>query len=108
MTKNAHSSISQNIFGTRLREARIAVGLPQDKLGVLVGLDESTASTRISRYEAGIHEPPFSFAQRLAEVLHVPTAYFFATDDTLAGLIVHFSKLNKSSKAKLIKYLSEL
>jgi transcriptional regulator with XRE-family HTH domain len=41
------------VFGTRLREARELAGIPQDKLGVMIGLDESSSSARISRYETG-------------------------------------------------------
>lgn len=98
----------ESVFGLRLREARLAVGLPQDKLGVLAGLDEATASARISRYESGVHEPPHSFAEQLAKVLHVPSAYFYTSDETLAKLILGFAKLNKSNKQKLLAYLIEL
>ena len=40
-------------FGVRLRQARERLGLPQDKLGVMIGLDEGCSSARISRYETG-------------------------------------------------------
>jgi transcriptional regulator with XRE-family HTH domain len=50
-------SIPSTLFGRRLREARIRVGIPQDKLGVLIGMDEGCSSARISRYETGVHEP---------------------------------------------------
>ena len=43
------------VLGHRLRQARKWMGIPQDKLGVAIGLDESTASARISRYETGVH-----------------------------------------------------
>ena len=68
----------------------MAAGLPQDRLGVAAGLEESSASARISRYESGIHEPAFSFVLRLSAALNVPTAYFYATDDQLADLILAF------------------
>lgn len=47
-----------NLFGRRLREARQLADIPQDRLGVKIGLDEHTASARMSRYETGVHEPP--------------------------------------------------
>ncbi len=96
------------ILGKRLRAARLAREIPQDRLGVMAGLDEGSASARISRYESGTHEPPISFAQKLAEVLNVPSAYFYATDETLAALILDFHRLPKSSKNKLLLFLTDL
>lgn len=76
------------VFGYRLREARQRAGIPQDRLGVEIGLDEGTASARMSRYETGRHEPSFSIAVKLARVLHVPAAYFYCEDDELANLVI--------------------
>lgn len=84
------------------------MGLPQDKLGVLAGLDEGTASARISRYESGIHEPNIAFAERLATVLKVPTAYFYAADDALAELILSFGRLNSSRRKTLVAHAQGL
>ena len=61
----------QSLFGRRLREIRVRVGIPQDHLGVLIGLEESS-SERISRYESGVHEPPLATAEKLAGALGVP------------------------------------
>nr|WP_176666506.1 helix-turn-helix transcriptional regulator [Variovorax sp. SG517] len=91
-----------------MRLARLAVGLPQDKLGVKAGLDEGTASARISRYESGIHEPNVSFANRLAEELGVPLAYFYAADDDLAKLILWFGQLDTKQRKSLLEYASRL
>ena len=46
----------REIFCKRLRAMRLASGLSQKKLGILAGIDEFAASTRIKRYERGIHE----------------------------------------------------
>lgn len=88
--------------------ARQAAGVPQDRLGVLAGLDEGTASARISRYESGIHEPNMAFAQRLASELNVPVAYFYAPDDELAKLILWFGQLNPRKRKSLVEFASEL
>jgi len=48
-----------SLFGRRLREARLRAGIAQDKLGVMIGLDEGCSSARMSRYETGVHEPPW-------------------------------------------------
>jgi len=91
-----------------LRLARLAAGLPQDKLGVKAGLDEGTASARISRYESGIHEPSVSFANRLADELGVPLAYFYAADDELAKLTLWFGQLDSEQRKLLLEYASQL
>lgn len=71
-----------------MREARTRLGIPQDKLGVMIGLDEGSASARISRYETGEHEPPYATAQNLAAALEVPVAYLYCDDDELAEMIL--------------------
>ena len=81
-------SIPTTLFGRRLRDARSRVGIPQDKLGVSIGMDETTSSARISRYETGIHEPPFATATNLAMALDVPVAYFYCDDDRLAEFLI--------------------
>jgi transcriptional regulator with XRE-family HTH domain len=88
--------------------ARLAAGLPQDRLGVKAGLDEGTASARISRYESGIHEPNMAFAQRLASELNVPVAYFYAPDDDLAKLILWFGQLNQKQRKSLVECANKL
>ncbi len=82
--------------------------MPQDKLGVKAGLDEGTASARISRYESGIHEPNSAFAERLAHELNVPAAYFYAKDDDLAKLILWFGHLNAKGRKALLATADEL
>ena len=77
----------QQIFTTRFKEARMAKQLTQEKLGFAIGLDEFVASTRINRYEKGIHQPDFQTLAKIADVLNVPPAYFFA-DDELAKVVL--------------------
>ena len=78
----------QSLLGIRLRAARERANLPQDRLGVLIGLDEGCSSARVSRYETGVHQPPFEVAEKLAEVLGVPTAYFYCADDQIANVLL--------------------
>lgn len=87
-------------FGTRLRQARERKGLAQDKLGVLIGFDEGCSSARISRYETGVHQPPFETARNLARVLNVPVAFFYCEDDWLAQAILHLDRLNTEQKGQ--------
>ncbi|WP_431476521.1 helix-turn-helix domain-containing protein [Massilia eburnea] len=97
-----------SVFGKRLRQARKRAGLPQDKLGVQIGLDEHTASARISRYEAGIHEPPYAITVKLAEALMVPASYFYAEDDRLAYVVQVWGEMSFDERARLAEYLEVL
>ncbi|MCL7714971.1 helix-turn-helix domain-containing protein [Stenotrophomonas mori] len=80
------------VYSVRLREAREGYGISQRNLGIRAGLDDFVASTRINRYETGVHQPDLQTLQRLAKVLDVPVAYFFAEDDALAQVIKDFSR----------------
>jgi transcriptional regulator with XRE-family HTH domain len=95
------------VFGRRLKKLREQADIPQDKLGVMIGLDEGTASARMSRYEGGVHEPPYSLAQKIAELLHVPTAYLFCDDDDLAELILRYGKLTAKQRKELLRGLTQ-
>ncbi|EPG4626602.1 helix-turn-helix domain-containing protein [Citrobacter koseri] len=93
-----------DIFCRRLKQARLASGLSQKRLGIAAGIDEFVASTRINRYEKGVHEPGTEIVQKLAEVLRVPLAYFYAEDDDLAELMLVFLKLSQPERVNVIKY----
>ncbi|MBC8639397.1 helix-turn-helix transcriptional regulator [Caballeronia sp. EK] len=92
-----------SLFGRRLRSARRHADIPQDKLGVQIGLDEHTASARISRYETGVHEPPFEIAVKLAKVLQVPAAYFYCEDEDLAEVVLVWGRLPKAERKHIRK-----
>mgnify|MGYP001420369739 CR=1 FL=1 len=83
------------VYSRRLREAREAYGISQRALGVQAGLDEFVASTRVNRYETGVHQPDLQTLQRLADVLGLPVAYFYADSDELAQLIKSYKRLGK-------------
>lgn len=80
-----------SIFSARLRATREGVGLSQRALGIAAGIDPSVASTRINRYERGVHLPDMETAASLAKALEVPLAYLVADDDRLARAIREFS-----------------
>lgn len=90
-----------SLFGRRLRQARLMAGIPQDRLGVEIGLDEHTASARMSRYETGVHEPRFEIVQKLSRVLAVPTAFFYCDDDELAELILMWGGLKGAERNRI-------
>ncbi len=101
-------SATKSVFGRRLKDARTGQGLAQDKLGVMIGLDESCSSARMSRYENGIHTPAFEIVEKLAEALKLPTTYFYCADDELAELLVIYHQANKDSKKKIIQYIKSV
>lgn len=105
MMRNHHDK--QTVFGRRLKAARISQGIPQDKLGVMIGIDEGCSSARISRYETGVHEPPIAIAKKLADVLKVPLAYFYCEDDWLSEFSKLYVKLDKSDKSRVQSLISE-
>lgn len=104
----SRSKPALTVFGKRLRESRLQAGIAQDRLGVRLGLDESSSSSRISRYETGTHEPPIPVAEKLAELLHVPVAYFYCPDDELASFIRDIASLDENKRRLLREYLDEL
>ena len=86
------------VYSRRLREAREARDISQRKLGIKAGLDEFVASTRINRYENGVHQPALRIQERLAEALDMPLAYFYAEDDELARLIAESKRKGKARR----------
>lgn len=78
----------QETFTKRFKQARKAKKLTQEKLGIAIGLDEFVASSRINRYEKGVHLPDLTTLNNIAIALDVPPAYFFA-DEELAQIILN-------------------
>ena len=98
----------KSLFGRRLREARLRAGIAQDKLGVMIGLDEGSSSARMSRYENGVHEPPFLWVEKMAAALGLPAAYFYCDDDRLAEIMLAYSGLSEKKRKSLYAYAADL
>ena len=95
-------------WGARLRQARLDAGLSQKMLGIVSGLDEFVASTRINRYELGVHRPDLLTVRNLARALNVPVAYFYADeDDDLAALLLAYGRAKASVRREIRKLLEE-
>jgi len=101
------SNSKNTVISRRLRQARLARELPQDKLGVMAGLEESSSSARMSRYESGIHEPTFQFVEAISEVLGISSAFFYCSDDQLADIIRIYSDLSEAKRKILHKKIVE-
>lgn len=91
----------------RLKEARKEIKMSQKKLGIAAGMDEFSASPRINQYETGKHTPDFLTLSKIASVLAVPTAYFYAETDELASLIKGFNKLGIQDRSLYLKMLAQ-
>ncbi|EAA4708188.1 helix-turn-helix transcriptional regulator [Salmonella enterica] len=79
----------------RLKEARLRAKLSQERLGILAGIDEATASARMNQYERGTHSPDFSLACKFAEVLKIPACYLYTVEDDLAEIILNYAEQHR-------------
>jgi transcriptional regulator with XRE-family HTH domain len=93
------------VFANRLRAARTALGLSQAELGGRVGIPEDVASTRVNRYERGVHEPDLATAEAIAEELGIPLPALVARDDGLAMLIAGFAALPQAKQKAMLAHL---
>jgi len=93
--------------GRRMRELREGLGWAQEKVGVAIGIEESSSRARISRYELGVHEPPVATARRIAEVLGVPLAYLYCEEDAIAALLLALHKQPPRIRLAAAKKLTE-
>ena len=94
-------------WGARLKQARLAAGLSQKMLGIEAGIDAFVASTRINRYELGIHKPDLLTVRKLAEVLKVPVAFFYAdTDDEIAELLFSYTRASPQVRQQALELLT--
>lgn len=97
-----------SVLAKRLKEARIRAGLTQERLGVLAGIDEASASARMNQYERAKHEPDWLTVQRLAAVLAVPVAYLYAEDDRTAELLLAFEALPLEAREEALVAVKKL
>lgn len=77
-------------------------GWSQEKIGVAIGIDESSSRARISRYELGVHEPPLPTARLIADALGVPLTYLYCEDDKVAALLLALHRLESKERNKKI------
>lgn len=96
------------LFGRRLRAARLAAKLTQADLGRALGLDDqNTGAPRVSRYETGKHEPDQATLARIAEALGLPVAYFYATSDPLAKIILLVGRLPLKEQLRMSELIEK-
>jgi transcriptional regulator with XRE-family HTH domain len=92
-----------------MRALRESLGWSQEKVGVAIGIDESSSRARISRYELGVHEPPLPTAKLVAEAFGVPLMYLYCEDDDQAELLLALHRLGSERRVvKVRQYLEDL
>jgi transcriptional regulator with XRE-family HTH domain len=90
-------------FGKRLKAARMAAGLSQERLGVEAGIQEESASARMNRYEKGTRAPAVEIVERVAKVLNAPVSYFYSQDEQEAQLLLAFHRMPHERRAEILK-----
>ena len=74
----------------------------------MIGLDEGTARSRISRYETGNIKSPRSAAKQVSDALEIPVPYFYCDDDRLARLIIDYWSLDEARRAKVLDLVENM
>lgn len=81
----------------RLKAARLRAKLSQEKLGVMAGIEEATAYSRMSHYEKGTHRPTFELVCAFADALNVPESYFYTRNDSFAEALLRLHVEHEAS-----------
>ena len=92
-----------NPFPIRLKQARLAFGIPQKELGIKVGMDESNASGKMNHYEKGRHMPDIELSKKIAKALNVPLSFFYCEDEMSAEIARLADMLDDEGKQLIIK-----
>ena len=92
----------------RLKQARKHAKITQKNLGIMIGMDESSASGRMNHYEKGRHTPDISTLRKVADALGVPLNYFFCEDEASAELATAISRLSEDKRNQVLNYVKSL
>ena len=96
------------VLAKRLRELRQDLGVSQAELGIRMGIPEDVASTRVNRYEKGVHAPDLETLEAMARELRVPLPYLVTQDERLAELIRSFAELSAVDQDRVLKELDRV
>lgn len=97
-----------NVFAYRLKMARKEKKLSQERLGILAGIEESSASARMNQYERGKHVPDYLMLSRIAQALDLPLGYFYTEDDELAEIIKYCHLITEQQRSKVLFKIKEM
>lgn len=94
--------------GNRLREARKAKGISQDRLAIQI--EHPVTFQQIQKYERGSNRLAASKLWEFAEALNVPPAFFFPSSEAHiqeVDLLRHFRNLSEDKKKALLILLEQ-
>jgi transcriptional regulator with XRE-family HTH domain len=94
---------SITVVGRRMKALREELGWSQEKVGVEIGIDESSSRARISRYELGVHEPPIATARLIAQALGVPLTYLYCEEDRVAELLLALDQMKPAVRNRKVE-----
>lgn len=106
MNPSATKIQANNVFARRLKEARLARGLSQKQLGIACELDVGVASTRINRYETGVHSPDYLTATRIAQALRIALSSLYTDDDSLSRMINAYAAADAETRIAVERLLA--
>ena len=86
---------------------REELGWSQEKVGVAIGIDESSSRARISRYELGVHEPAVPTARLIAQALGSRVTYLYCEDDAISSLLLELHKLSGKARGLMVKSFTD-
>lgn len=95
-------------FSKRLKEARKARGISQERLGIDAGIEPASASARMNQYEKGVHQPGENVVKQIAAALNLPVPYFYCEDDETAHLLQCFHCLKKDDRKQVVDIAESL
>ncbi|PVZ10347.1 Transcriptional regulator, contains XRE-family HTH domain [Pseudomonas sp. URIL14HWK12:I9] len=98
---------SMTPFCKRLKQARLAAGFSQERLGIEAGIEPASASARMNQYETGKHVPNPATVQQVAKVLGLPAAFFYCDEDDLARMVVAFHRLPQARRGEVLEQLEK-
>ena len=98
---------NSNVFSMRLKIARKAKKLSQERLGILAGIDEASASARMNQYETGKYAPDLLMVTKIAEVLEVPVAYFYTENNLMAEIIMQLQFLTELQQKEVLDFINQ-
>lgn len=89
------------IIGSRIKEARIKLGLTQEQLGNLIGVSK----VAICGYEQGTRTPTIRALLKLADILNLDIDFIFGHD---VSAVAEDNNLTVKIRREDLKLLSEL
>ena len=103
------ANITYTTIHKRLKEARLIAGVSKKKLGMAANnMNEFSAIATINQYENGKLIPDFITLKKIAKVLSVPVAYFYADNNMLAKFLFLYGKINKKSRKQILQFCKNL